>query len=334
MTEKTASNKNFLIRAIDKLYGGLNMSWRNVVLFALGTAVLTTIFLVVPIFKNTSFIRMGVTFESWIFFAVIIMANCYQQEDTTGASFFDKIRQPLLCAAKVFVFFLISQPLIYLFQVPFSYMGWKLFGYYPYWFNWTLATIPMSFIGWYINKKNWLSLIILFPILCELTLTYIGSFEFTFKHFPIQLVTGVFCLAQVLVYLWVFTPKLVQRLLGFCLPLLFFVVFSLLSSPFELNGDNFLPNDVELSENAVVEVADADYVEITIVRYGKDPQIHLHSKAYIDDSRFTITDGDNVYRYSLMIYEDDGGHPQVKITLLDETTAPTEKAADDTPSAE
>ena len=63
---------------------------------------------------------MGVSFESWIFFTVIIMANCYRQEDTKDGSFFEKIRQPLICAAKVFVFFLISQPLIYLFEVPFS----------------------------------------------------------------------------------------------------------------------------------------------------------------------------------------------------------------------
>ena len=49
------------------------------------------------------------------------------QEETVNAGFFEKIRQPLICAAKVFVFFLISQPLIYLFQVPFSQDGWGLF---------------------------------------------------------------------------------------------------------------------------------------------------------------------------------------------------------------
>ena len=63
-------------RLNDKLYGGLNMSWRTVILFALGTAVLTSIFLIVPIFKNTSFELMGVNFEAWFFFAIIIMANC------------------------------------------------------------------------------------------------------------------------------------------------------------------------------------------------------------------------------------------------------------------
>ena len=57
----------------------------------------------------------------------------------------------------------------------------------------------MAFIGWYINKKNWLSLIILSPALYILTSDYIGAFRFTFKHFPIKLVTAVFCLAQVLV---------------------------------------------------------------------------------------------------------------------------------------
>ena len=94
-------NKSILRKITDKVYGGLDMSWRNVILFAVGTAVITTIFLVVPIFKDTSFERMGVTFEAWIFFAVIIMANC---------------KTPLDSALKTFVFFLISQPLIYLFQ--------------------------------------------------------------------------------------------------------------------------------------------------------------------------------------------------------------------------
>ena len=72
----TSENKSILRRWTDKLYGGLNMSWPVVILFATATAILTAIFLIVPIFKNTSFYRMGETFEAWIFFAVIIMANC------------------------------------------------------------------------------------------------------------------------------------------------------------------------------------------------------------------------------------------------------------------
>lgn len=61
---------------INKMYGGLNMSWRNVIFFAVGTAVLTAIIMIVPVFRGTSFELMGVAFEAWIFFAVIIMTNC------------------------------------------------------------------------------------------------------------------------------------------------------------------------------------------------------------------------------------------------------------------
>lgn len=77
--------------------------------------------------------------EAWIFFAVIIMANC---------------KKPLESALKTFVFFLISQPLIYLFQVPFSWMGCELFKFYFYWFKVTLCTFPGAFIGWFITKRK------------------------------------------------------------------------------------------------------------------------------------------------------------------------------------
>ena len=325
--ENTATkNKNPLVRLIEKVYGGLNMSWRNVILFAVGTAVVTAIFLIVPIFENTSFQRMGVSFESWFFFAIIIMANCYRKDDTKDGSFFEKIRQPLICAAKVFVFFLISQPLIYLFEVPFKDMGWKLFGYYPYWFMWTLATIPMAFIGWFINKKNWLSLIILSPVLYILTSEYIGAFRFTIKHFPITLVTAVFCLAQVLVYLWVFTPKLVQRLLGFFVPLAVIIVMIVIQPPFDMNVSTPLPDDIMVTENAVVEIADPASVDITVTDFDEDTMISIHATDYVETT-FQITDGDNVYHYRIRIYEDDGGHSQIEMQPVGKNISKDEKTS-------
>ncbi|MBQ2468232.1 MAG: hypothetical protein II503_00985, partial [Clostridia bacterium] len=182
--------RNILKRLTEKVYGGLDMNWLTVILFAVGTAILTAVFLVIPIFNDTSFERMGVTFEAWIFFAVLIMANC---------------KKPLDSALKTFVFFLISQPLIYLFQVPFSDMGWSLFGYYKNWFIWTLFTFPMAFVGWYIKKKNWISLLILAPVLFILTGDCIGAFGHTFRHFPYLIVTALFCLGQILIYLYAFT---------------------------------------------------------------------------------------------------------------------------------
>ena len=100
---------------------------------------------------------MGETLEEWIFFAVIIIANAQ--------------KALLTRRFKTFVFFLISQPLIYLLQVPFSWQGWGLFQYYKYWFILTLCTFPAAYIGWYIRKKNWLSLLILMPVLILLAIS-------------------------------------------------------------------------------------------------------------------------------------------------------------------
>lgn len=41
---------------LDKLFGGITFTWPKLILYAIGAAVLTSIFLIVPIFKDTSFV--------------------------------------------------------------------------------------------------------------------------------------------------------------------------------------------------------------------------------------------------------------------------------------
>jgi len=197
--ERVMEERSALRRFTDKLYGGINITWLGVILYAVGTAVLTTIFLVVPIFKDTSFMRMGETFEAWIFFAVIIIANA---------------KSPLDSALKTFVFFLISQPLIYLLQVPFSWQGWGLFQYYKYWFILTLCTFPAAYIGWDIRKKNWLSLLILMPMIVLLAVTCEDGLKHVIHQFPNLLIMVVFCILQVFLYLYAFTEKISQKIVG------------------------------------------------------------------------------------------------------------------------
>lgn len=289
--------KSWFRRLTDKLYGGLPMSWPAVILFAVGTAVLTAVFLIVPIFKDTSFERMGVTFEAWIFFAVLIMANC---------------KQPLESALKTFVFFLVSQPLIYLFQVPFSYMGWGLFGYYRTWFIWTLLTFPMAWVGWYITKRNWWSLLILAPVLLLLSIEAVGGFRFAAAHFPRQLVMAIFCLGQVLLYLTVFTQTRLQKLTGLLLPLAAALVILLARPQVDLTSTMFLPDDPILTEEAVVTVEDAELAEISVASTGEDSMVCIRAGQF-GSTGFVIRDGENEYRYTLTIYEDEGGHSQIRI---------------------
>ena len=293
--------KSSFRRLTDRLYGGLNMSWTAVILFAVAAAVLTAVFLIAPVFKGTSFERMGVTLEAWIFFAVLIMANC---------------RKPLESALKTFVFFLVSQPLIYLLQVPFSAMGWGLFGYYKYWFIWTLLTFPMAWVGWFITKKNWWSLLILAPVLLLLTVEAVGCFRTAAARFPRLLVAALFCLGQVLLYLFVFTGNRRQKLVGFLLPLAAALIVLLARPQLDLNSTVFLPDDPVLTEDAVVSVEDTEFAEISVVSTGEDSMIRIRADRY-GTTGFAIRDGENEYRYTLTVYQDEGGHNQIRIEPAD-----------------
>ena len=292
------NRKHWFRRFTEKLYGGWNMSWPAVILYAVATAVLTAVFLLVPIFHRTSFARMGETFEAWIFFAIIIMANC---------------KKPLESALKTFVFFVVSQPLIYLLQVPFSELGWKILGYYRFWIVWTLLTLPMAYVGWYIRKKNWLSLLILAPILLALTSDYVNSFVHTSRHFPYMLVTALFCLAQVLLYLYRFTETPWQKLVGFFVPLLVVVIALLIRPGVDLTVNTFLPDEPVLTEKAVVVMEEGGIAEVSIQSTGADSMVLVRATEY-GTSSFVIRDGEREYRYSLEVYEADRGHNQIRIS--------------------
>ena len=280
---------------LKKLFPG-RISWWEVIIFAVVTALMTAAFLISPIFENTSFQRMGVYLEAWIFFAVLIMANC---------------QKPLESALKTFVFFLVSQPLIYLFQVPFSAMGWGIFGYYRTWFILTLFTFPMAFVGWYITKKNWLSLLILSPVLAFLAYTALDAARFTASHFPRLLVTALFCLGQIVLYLWAFTSKPLQKLLGLAVPLAVAAVVLLRTPQAGVDCAVFFPDDPVFSENATV-TEDNDSLTLAIDPRDDGAMLRVHATAY-GDTDFTVTDGGATYDYTLQIRLNDAGSVVVNV---------------------
>ncbi len=167
-----------------KLFGGINLTWKKLIIFAIIAGAYTALMALLPITKDTSFRDIAIMFEWWILFGIVIIANS---------------KSPLDSALKCFVFFLISQPLVYLIQVPFSSMGWSLFGYYRYWFYWTLATIPMGYIGYYIKKKNWLSVLILSPMLVILVFLGFGYINRAIESFPHHLLSGISCFLIIIV---------------------------------------------------------------------------------------------------------------------------------------
>ena len=296
--ESAGAEKSALRKFADKLYGGINITWPRLILFAVGAAVLTSTFLIVPIFKDTSFAKMGETLEAWIFLAIIIIANS---------------KNPLESALKTFVFFLISQPLIYLVQVPFNWQGWGIFQYYKFWFILTLCTFPAAYIGWYIKKKNWLSLVILMPMLILLTLIAKDGISHVIYEFPHLLLMVIFCVAQILLYLYVFTKNVTQKIVGLLAPIVVVAATLLMPQTVDFASTQFLPDNPVLTENAVIAVDNTDVAEIRVSNTGEDSTIFIHVHTYGKTS-FTIKDGDKEYHYDINIYVDNLGVSQIDIT--------------------
>ena len=126
-----------------KLFGGINLTWKKLVVFSIFVGIYTAVMAMLPIAKDTSFNDLTVTFEVWIFFGIFIIMNSKSPKDS---------------ALKCFIFFLISQPLVYLVQDIIKQSN--LFNtYYRFWFLWTIACLPMGFIGYYMKKDKMVGII-------------------------------------------------------------------------------------------------------------------------------------------------------------------------------
>ena len=141
---------------VKKIFGEINLSWKKLLIFAIIAGVYTGIMAMLPISKDTSFADITISFEVWILFGIIIIMNSKSAKDS---------------ALKCLVFFLISQPLVYLIQDVVNHSNLFL-TYYRNWIIWTILTIPMGFIGWNMKKDKWWGLLILIPILIFLGVHY------------------------------------------------------------------------------------------------------------------------------------------------------------------
>ena len=195
-----------------KLFGEIDLTWKKLILFALIAGLYTGVMALLPITNNTSFEDISISFEVWILFGIFIIMNSKSAKDS---------------ALKCFVFFLISQPLVYLIQVPFSSLGWQILGYYKNWIVWTILTIPMGFIGYYMKKDKWWGLLILTPILLLLGSHYSGFLGETLFDFPHHLLSCLFCLITILIYpICIFNNKKV-KITGFVISILIIITMTI-----------------------------------------------------------------------------------------------------------
>jgi len=132
---------------LKKLFRETKMNWLTVILFAVITGVYTGLIMLVPFLKDTSFQDIGISYEFWVIFAVIVVTNCR------------KSREAML---KCFVFFLISQPLVYLVEIAAGKITLSMaIQYYRFWFVLTILCLPGGFIAFYAKKQNLFGSIVL-----------------------------------------------------------------------------------------------------------------------------------------------------------------------------
>lgn len=197
---------------LKKMFGEINLSWKKLIIFAIIAGIYTAVMAMLPIAKDTSFSDLTVTFEVWILFGIFIIMNSKSAIDS---------------ALKCFVFFLISQPLVYLIQDVINHSN-LFMTYYRYWVMWTIATIPMGFIGYYMKKDKWWGLLILTPILLLLGEQFAGYLSETMFSFPRHLLTTMFCIITLIVYpLGIFKDKKI-RIIGVIISGLIIVVMTAL----------------------------------------------------------------------------------------------------------
>ena len=266
-----------------KLFGGIRMTWPRLILFAVICGIVTALIaLLVP--EGNSVRQIAVTFEAWIVLAIIIVVNC---------------EKPLEAACKTFVFFLVSQPLVYLIQVPFSSMGWKLFGYYKYWFLWTLATFPGGFIAWYIRRDDWIGAVIHSVALAALIMIGAGYLKQLIGNFPQYLLATLFCFGVVPVLILGIHRRKAARLTASVIAAVAFAVFVVLafagSNPNAYNVSIGLDQErFPVTEGWTAELEDPENgtVQLTVGDGVICPSLQLEFKDFTKNTNVILKDPD------------------------------------------
>ncbi len=186
------------MQTMRKLFGGLSMTWRAVIIFALAAGAVTGIVAVLPFTENTSFRDIAISYEWWLIFAFVIASNCSKVWES---------------ALKVFVFFLISQPLCYAVEViictlapgltsnPLTF-DMAVYYYKSIWGPMTLLTLPGGAIAYFITKQNVLGSVIL-GLGCAIQAIlafYYGSMML--QNPPYHLLTTIVCVVSILVMIF------------------------------------------------------------------------------------------------------------------------------------
>lgn len=228
---------------LKKLFGGYHVTWKTVSLSAILAGVYTGLINQVPFLENTSFRDIAVSYEVWMLFAVLIAVNC---------------EKPLESACKIFVFFLISQPLCFLVEVP--WIGTSQASYYlGLWVKQILLTFPGGFVAFYIKKDNLLGALIAAAAAGFESFFLVAYTAKMLSSFPHHLLTVLFCIAVICCFIGILIQKKNLRILAViivaaCIGACGYLLYNTVNQVSDLLPEGYT--------ECTVSAADGSYVEI------------------------------------------------------------------------
>lgn len=257
------------------------MPWWKVILFAVITAAYTALVNLLPFLNGTSFQDIAVYPECWILFAVFVVTNCEKWWEA---------------ALKCFVFFLISQPLIFLIEVPFTAEGWGIFSYYRRWFFITLLTLPGGAVAFFVKRKDLLSAAVLTVANGILAYQAMSYFSFMKTTFPNHLISFIFCILLAFFLIFVLLDGRKTKLIAsaaFAVILAAMLTFNIVRTNVTVTKELTLESGewsytVDDPDVADIEIADGNRVTVTTKKNG-------YTIIYFTDENGKTTD------YSLLV---------------------------------
>ena len=277
-----------------KLFGEINLTWKKVILLAIIMGIYTAVVAMIPSLKYTSFHTIAVTFEVWILFGIIIIMNSKSNKDS---------------ALKCFVFFLISQPLVYLIQDVINHS--HLFvTYYRFWVIWTVLCLPMGYIGYYMKKDKWWGYLILLPMIIMTAFSYSGYLSNFIFSYPKYILIVLFCISMMIIYpLYIFNNKKI-KIVGViisCILIIIITIYNIIKPP--------VYNTQILSSNEEHYFDDTYNVYLTDSKYGDVKVIYMD----VIETYMVEADFKREGKTSMVIESPEGEKEEYKIDIKRDT---------------
>ena len=272
------------------LFGGIKLTWFKVIIAAIVIGVYCGVIALIPATLNTSFRDICISFEVWILFGIVIIMNSESPKDS---------------ALKCFVFFLISQPLIYIVQDIVNHSN-LLMTYYRFWILPTILCVPMGFIGYYMKKDKWWGLLILLPMMVFLGFHYSGFLRELIFLFPSHLLSAIFCVVTIIIYpLFIFKNRKIKNI-GIVLGIIIILVFTIIAivKPKVYDIQFFGGDNYQVKKTDKVYLKDKKYGEARI-KYESGLDEYCVNMSFVRGGKteFVIVSKDGKKReYTIKIY--------------------------------